>query len=122
MNTAYVRGLGGICWADFFARVDARDAVAARLVDLPSRLPTMRDRLGMVELPGAEPGSRCETPFACEFLDRWAGLPTGSAIFHSQLWVLTPYRSLLQSLRRTLYRAQKRGWCCGLQIELLILE
>ena len=59
MNTAYVRGLGGICWADFFARVDARDAVAARLVDLPSRLPTMRDRLGMVELPGAEPGSRC---------------------------------------------------------------
>jgi hypothetical protein len=76
VNTAYVRGLGGICWADFFARVDVRDAVAARLVDLPSRLPAMRDCRGMVELPGAEPRSQCETPFACEFLDRcMAGKP-----------------------------------------------
>jgi hypothetical protein len=75
VNTAYVRGPGGICWADFFARVDVRDAVAARLVDLPSRLPAMRDCLGMVELPGVEPGSQCETPFACEFLDRCMGKP-----------------------------------------------
>jgi len=39
VNTAYVRGPGGICRVDFFARVDVCDAVAAQLVDLPSRLP-----------------------------------------------------------------------------------
>ncbi len=70
VNTAYVRGPGGICWADFFARVDVHDAVAARLVDLPSRLPVMRDCLSMVALPDAEPGSQCGTPYACEFWDR----------------------------------------------------
>jgi hypothetical protein len=30
----------------------------------------MRDYLGMVELPAAEPGSQCGTPYACEFWDR----------------------------------------------------
>jgi len=70
VNTAYVRGPDGICWTDFFARVDVHDAVAARLVDLPHRLPALRDCLGMVELPHAEPGSQCGTPFACEFWDQ----------------------------------------------------
>ena len=70
VNTAYVRGPSGISWPDFFARVDVRDAVAARLAALPSRLQTMRDCLGMVELPDAEPGSQCGTPYACEFWDR----------------------------------------------------
>jgi hypothetical protein len=70
VNTAYVRGPGGICWTDFFARMDVHDPVAARLVDLPSRLHAMRDCLGMVELPHAEPGSQCGTPYACEFWDR----------------------------------------------------
>jgi len=28
----------------------------------------------MVELPGVEPGSQCETPFACEFLDLQAAI------------------------------------------------
>jgi hypothetical protein len=45
VNTAYVRGPGGICWTDFFARVEVHDAVAARRVDLPSRLQAMRDCL-----------------------------------------------------------------------------
>ena len=35
VNTAYVRGPDGICWTDFFARMDVGDAVAERLVDLP---------------------------------------------------------------------------------------
>jgi hypothetical protein len=70
VNTTYVRGPRGICWTDFFARVDVHDPVAARLVDLPGRLQTMRDCLGMVELPDAEPGSQCGTPYACEFWDR----------------------------------------------------
>jgi hypothetical protein len=70
VNTAYVRGPGGISWPDFFARVDVRDAIVARLVDQPGRLQTMRDCLGMVELPDAEPGSQCGTPYACEFWDR----------------------------------------------------
>jgi hypothetical protein len=70
VNTAYVRGPGGISWPDLFARVDVRDAVAARLAGLPERLQAMRDCLGMVELPDAEPGSQCGTPYACEFWDR----------------------------------------------------
>jgi hypothetical protein len=70
VNTAYVRGPDGICWPAFFAHVDVRDAVAARLVDLPCRLPAMRECLGMAEPPSVEPGSQCGTPYACEFLDR----------------------------------------------------
>ena len=70
MNTAYVRGPGGISWTDFFARVDVNDAVAARLAELPARLPAMRDCLGRAELPYAEPGSQCSTPYDCEFWDR----------------------------------------------------
>jgi len=70
VNTAYVRGPDGICWRDFFTRVDVHDPVAAKLVDLPSRLQAMRGCLGMVELPDAEPGSQCGTPYACEFWDR----------------------------------------------------
>src|SRR5262249_44733434 len=70
VNTAYVRGPDGICWTDFFARLDVGDAVAMRLIDLPGRLPALRDYLGMIELPDAEPGSQCGTPYACEFWDR----------------------------------------------------
>ena len=70
VNSAYVRGPGGICWPDFFARLDVGDAVATRLVDLPGRLPEMRDCLHMVDLPHAEPGQQCGTPYGCEFWDR----------------------------------------------------
>ena len=70
VNTAYVRGPGCISWTDFFARMDVNDAVAARLADLPARLPAVRDCLGRVELPNAEPGSQCSTPYDCEFWDR----------------------------------------------------
>jgi hypothetical protein len=70
VNTAYVRGPVGICWTDFFARKDVGDEVAARLIDLPGHLPAMRDCLGMIRLPDAEPGNQCGTPYACEFLDR----------------------------------------------------
>jgi len=70
VNNKYVRGPSGICWMDFFMRLDVGDAVAARLVDLPARLPALRDCLGMIRLPDAEPGSQCHTPYACEFWDR----------------------------------------------------
>ncbi len=70
VNTAYVRGPGGISWPDFFARVNVHDPVVARLVDLPGRLQAMRNCLGTVALPQAEPGSQCGTPYACEFWDR----------------------------------------------------
>ena len=70
VNSAYVRGPGGICWTNFFARLDVGDAVAARLVDLPGRLPVMRDCLGMADPPYAEPGPQCGTPYGCEFWDR----------------------------------------------------
>jgi hypothetical protein len=70
VNTAYVRGPGGISWTYFFARVDVNGVVAAKLADLPARLPAMRDCLGRVELPNDEPGSQCSTPYDCEFWDR----------------------------------------------------
>jgi Domain of unknown function(DUF2779) len=76
VNTKYVRGPNGICWTDFFMRLDVGDAVAVRLIDLPGRLPAMRDCLSMVRLPDAEPGRQCGTPYACEFWDRCiAGKP-----------------------------------------------
>ncbi len=70
VNTAYVRGVDGICWEDFFARQDIGEAVAERLVDLPAHLPPMRDCLAMTDLPDVEPGSQCDSPYTCEFKDR----------------------------------------------------
>jgi hypothetical protein len=70
VNTDYVRGPGGISWNEFFTRLDVGESVALRLTDLPARLPGMRDYLNMIELPYAEPGSQCGTPYACEFWDR----------------------------------------------------
>jgi hypothetical protein len=70
VNTKYVRGLSGIDWAKFFARLDVGEAVAAKLIDLPARIPAMLDCLRMIGLPDAEPGSQCGTPYACEFWDR----------------------------------------------------
>ena len=70
VNRAYMRGSGGICWADFFARLDVGDAVAARLADLPGRLPEMRDCLHMIDLLHAVPGQQCWAPYGCEFWDR----------------------------------------------------
>lgn len=70
VNTSYVRGKSDIRWTAFFARVDLHDAVATRLVDLPDRLPAMRNCLHVVDLPFAEPGPQCGSPYACEFWDR----------------------------------------------------
>jgi Domain of unknown function(DUF2779) len=70
VNTKYVRRPGGFCWTDFFMRMDVRDAVAVRLIDLPGHLPAMRDCLSMIRLPDAEPGSQCGNPYACEFWDQ----------------------------------------------------
>lgn len=70
VNTAYVRGSDGICWQDFFMRLDVGEAVAERLVNLPDHLPAVRDCLAMTDLPVVEPGSQCGTPYPCEFLDR----------------------------------------------------
>ena len=76
VNSAYVRGPAGISWPEFFARVDVTDAVAPRLAELPARLTAMRQCLNMVELPDAEPGKQCSTPYDCEFWDRCtAGKP-----------------------------------------------
>jgi len=70
VNTAYVRGPSDVDWTDFFARVEVNDAVTPRLAELPARLPAMRECLGVVELPYAEPGSQCSKPYDCEFWDR----------------------------------------------------
>jgi hypothetical protein len=70
VNKAYLRGREGICWPDYFGRVDAGMETAAALVDLPERLPAMRACLSEIEIPAAEPGKHCGTPYGCEFLDR----------------------------------------------------
>lgn len=57
VNTAYVRGPDGICWTDFFARLDVGNTIAERMVDLPGQLPAMRECLAMIDLPEVEPGS-----------------------------------------------------------------
>jgi hypothetical protein len=70
VNTAYVRGPGGITWPEFFTRLDVDEAVATALVDLPGRLPAMRECLNAVTLPEVEPGSQCGNPYPCAFWDR----------------------------------------------------
>ena len=70
VNTSYVRGPAGICWPEFFTRLDVGDSVGARLLDLPGRLPAMRICLDMAGPPDAEPGNQCDTPYGCEFWDR----------------------------------------------------
>lgn len=69
VNRAYVRGSAGICWADFFARMDVGDAIAQRQIDLPDRLPAMRYCLAMAQPPNIEPGKQCDSPYTCEFKD-----------------------------------------------------
>jgi hypothetical protein len=73
------------------------DAVAVRLAQLPARLPAMLACLDLVELPYAEPGKQCGTPYDCEFWDRctadkptdWvAHLPRLSAARASELEAL----------------------------------
>jgi Domain of unknown function(DUF2779) len=76
VNTAYVRGPDGICWPEFFTRLDVAAGVAERLVDLPGRLPAMRDCLALTEPPDVEPGSHCDSPYTCDFKDQCiAGKP-----------------------------------------------
>jgi hypothetical protein len=97
VNSAYVRGPAGISWPDFFARINVADAGAARLAELPPRLPAMRECLNMVELPYAESGQQCGIPYDCEFWGRctadkptdWvANLPRLSAARVSELKAL----------------------------------
>ncbi len=70
VNTAYVRGPGGIDWQQFFARVDVTEDVELRLADVPALLPAMRAALAMVIEPAVEPGPHCSTPYDCAFWDR----------------------------------------------------
>lgn len=70
VDTSYVRGSNGVCWAGFFGRSDAGDATATALADLPERLPAMREYLIMAAPPAAESGKQCATPYGCEFWDR----------------------------------------------------
>jgi len=82
VNTAYVRGTGGIVWSEFFARVDVDGAVATALADLPSRLPAMRACLGRAALPKAEPGAQCGSPYPCEFWDRCTAHKPADWVFY----------------------------------------
>jgi hypothetical protein len=70
VNTSYVKRADGICWSEFFARIDASDATISALAGLPRRLPAMRSALLMEHTPDAEPGKHCGLPYDCEFWDR----------------------------------------------------
>jgi hypothetical protein len=82
VNSAYVRGAGGIVWPEFFTRLDVADDVAAALADLPSRLPVMRDCLKAGTLPEAEPGWQCGNPYPCEFWDRCTAHKPADWVFY----------------------------------------
>lgn len=69
VNNAHVRGRDGVEWAAFFARRDVRDEVEARLAEVPSRLPAMRECLAEEEAPFVEPGRQCGSPYGCEYWD-----------------------------------------------------
>jgi hypothetical protein len=70
VNSSYVRGSGDISWVDFFTRLELGDDVATRLIDLPAHLPEMRNALDGADLPYAEPGAQCGTPYGCDFWGR----------------------------------------------------
>jgi hypothetical protein len=82
VNNTYVRGVDGVHWPAFFARLDVGEAVAEALVAVPGRLPALRDSLNRTELPHAEPGSHCSTPYGCEFWDRCTAHKPSDWIFH----------------------------------------
>jgi hypothetical protein len=94
VNTDYVRGPSGVDWTSFFRRLDVGDGVWVKLADLPARVLAMRNGLGMIELPDAEPGNQCGTPYECELWGRctankpsdWIGyLPRLSQAYANEL-------------------------------------
>ncbi len=70
INTGYIRGPDEISWKEFFARIDAADAIADPLLSLPDRLPDMRDCLALPAPPKVETGEHCGSPYGCEFWDQ----------------------------------------------------
>ena len=56
VNTDYVRGADGICWPEFFARLDVGEAVADALVTCPTNCPRCARAWRTATLPHAEPG------------------------------------------------------------------
>ena len=86
VNSAYVRGPGGICWTDFFARVDVGDALCRKgLSTCLAAFPRCVIAWRMVDLPDAEPGQQCGTPYGASSGTgaRRISPLTGSAIFPS---------------------------------------
>lgn len=69
VDTDYVRGADGISWPDFFARIDLIEEVDALLLEIPHRIPAMRDCLRLVVPPAVEPGGHCGSPIDCDFWD-----------------------------------------------------
>lgn len=76
VNNAYVRCLDGVEWRAYFVRVDVEAGVEARLAEIPSRLPAMRECLASGQAPFIEPGRQCSSPYGCEYWDQCtAGKP-----------------------------------------------
>ena len=69
VNNAYVRGPGGVDWRAYFARVDVGADIEARLAEIPSQLPAMRDCLANGQAPSIEPGRQCSSPYDCDYWD-----------------------------------------------------
>jgi hypothetical protein len=70
VNNVYVRGQDGIDWRAYFARVDVGSDVGARLAEIPSRLPAMRECLANEKAPSIEPGRQCSSPYGCDYWDQ----------------------------------------------------
>ncbi len=61
--------------SNLFARTDVTEEVRAHLPEVPARIEELRDCLEG-DLPDAEIGDRCKTPYDCPFMGRcWPELP-----------------------------------------------
>ncbi|MBW2463676.1 MAG: DUF2779 domain-containing protein [Deltaproteobacteria bacterium] len=61
--------------SNLFARTDVTERVRAHLPEVPARIEELRDHLAG-DLPDAQIGDRCKTPYDCPFMGRcWPELP-----------------------------------------------
>jgi predicted RecB family nuclease len=70
VDTAYVRGDGGIDWPAYFKREDVTSEVRELLPTVPGNVAEMHTALNLPAAPLVRPSGHCFAPFRCEFWSR----------------------------------------------------